>query len=105
MGDQRIPSRAGLQDALDRVVDERSFIDFLQALAGDWAAALGSDATSPTLPHSSPALEWQNGSIGSFFDAAATWADASKNGLRFYNVPTNPWRRAADILRAGKECE
>jgi hypothetical protein len=101
----RWDSRGGLQDALDRVVDVRSFIDFLHALAGDWTAALGSDAANPTLPHSSPASEWQNGSIGSFFDAAATWADASKNGLGFYNVPTNPWRRVADILRTGRAYE
>lgn len=105
MADQHIPSRSSLQDALDRVVDKRSFIDFLHALAGDWTIAPDSDAASPTLPHSSPASEWQNGSIGSFFEEAATWGDASKNGLRFYSVPTNPWRRAADILRAGKEYE
>lgn len=105
MGEERVPSRSGLQDALDRVVDEQSFIDFLHALAGDWTAAFDSDAENPWRPHSSPASEWRNGSIGSFFDAAAAWADASKNGLRFYTVPTNPWRRAADILRAGKEYE
>ena len=81
-----------MREALDRVVDERSFVDFLHALACDWSVA-----PSP--------LDWENGSIGEFLDAAAAWAEASKNGLRFYVVPTNPWRRVADMLIAGKEYE
>lgn len=94
-----------LQDILDRVVDERSFIDYLNALAGDWAVTCGSSDANPAPVHSSRASDWENGSIGTFLTAAASWADASSNGLRFYDVPTNPWRRAADILRAGKEYE
>lgn len=81
-----------LREALDGVVDERSFIGFLHALACDWSAA-----PSPS--------DWQNGSIGAFLDAAAAWAEASKNGLQFYDVPSNPWRRVADMLIAGKEYE
>jgi hypothetical protein len=81
-----------LREALDRVVDERSFTDFLQMLACDWSTA--SDPSG-----------WENGSIGAFLDAAAAWAEASKNGLQFYDVPSNPWRRVADMLIAGKEYE
>ncbi|MET3232031.1 UNVERIFIED_ORG: hypothetical protein ABIC54_004234 [Burkholderia sp. 1263] len=105
VGNESKTSSSGLQDALDRVVDERSFIDFLHALAGDWTAATDSDPAHPLLQHSNRASKWENGSIAAFFDAAASWGDASKSGLRFYNVPTNPWRRVADILCAGKEYE
>ncbi|MFT0170091.1 DUF7660 family protein [Paraburkholderia mimosarum] len=81
-----------LRGALERVVDERSFIDFLNVLASDWFEA--------------PSLSgWESGSIGAFLDAAARWAEASENGLRFYDVPSNPWRRVADMLIAGKEYE
>ncbi|WP_321818702.1 MULTISPECIES: hypothetical protein [unclassified Paraburkholderia] len=81
-----------LREALDGVVDERSFIDFLHALASDWSEAPSQSG-------------WENGSIGAFLGAAAAWAEASKNGLRFYDVPSNPWRRFADMLIAGKEYE
>jgi hypothetical protein len=47
-----------LREALDRVVDERPFTVFLQMLACDWSAA--SDPSG-----------WENGSIGTFLDAAA----------------------------------
>jgi hypothetical protein len=90
-GQERKNSRK-LREALDRVVDEQSFIDFLNVLACDWSETLS-------------AADWENGSIGAFLDAAARWAEASKNGLRFYDVPTNPWRRMADMLIAGKEYE
>lgn len=91
-GNHERKNPSDLREALHRVVDERSFIDFLHALACDWSVA-------PNPPG------WENGSIGAFLDAAATWAEASQNGLRFYDVPSNPWRRVADMLIAGKEYE
>ena len=75
----------------------------LRALAGEWTATHESRVFS-TLP-TDPASNWENGSIGAFSDAAVRWADASRDGLRFYDVPTNPWRRMAEIMRAGKEYE
>ncbi|WP_244201324.1 DUF7660 family protein [Paraburkholderia rhynchosiae] len=89
---QKEKKRSDLREALGRVVDERSFVNFLQMLACDWSAA--SDPSG-----------WENGSIGAFLDAAAGWPEASKKGLRFYDVPSNPWRRGADMLIAGKEYE
>jgi hypothetical protein len=91
-----------LTDALDRVVDEQSFVAFVLALAGDWEKEQELEAASPSPRYSNGALGWENGTIGAYLAAAADWADASKDGLRFYQVPTNAWRRAADILFAGK---
>lgn len=92
-----------LRTLLDCVIDERSFIEYLRALAGEWSARHESGVFS-TLP-TDPASNWENASIGAFLDAAVRWADASRDGLRFYDVPTNPWRRMAEIMRAGKEYE
>lgn len=103
MDEHRGPSPSNSRTLLDRVIDERSFIEYLRALADDWTAAheAGVLSASPT----GSASNWENGSIGAFLDAAVRWADASRNGLRFYDVPANPWRRMAEIMRAGKEYE
>jgi hypothetical protein len=69
-----------------RVQDEKSFIDFLHALAAD---RQGDGA-------------WENGTIEAFLDAAAAWAEvtAGKNAAARRNE--NPWQRCAQILSAGK---
>ena len=82
-----------LNALLEAVCDEATFTRFVAALAKDWEEK-GSldDVESP----------WQNGTIGQFFESATEWATVSKNGLAMYDVPENPWKRAADILSAGK---
>jgi len=74
---------------LDAVEDEATFAAFLYALAEN---RRNGDSSSP----------WQWDKIEDFLDAAGTWAEASKNGLPFYEVPANPWKRAADIIFSGK---
>lgn len=94
-----------LREALEAVEDEQSFIQFLGALATDWEAEQEIESVHPSSPYSSGALGWENGTIGALLDASCRWGSASTNGLRFYQVPDNPWRRAADIIFAGKEYE
>lgn len=94
-----------LEEALEAVVDEQSFTEFLVALATDWEAEQEIESTHPSSPYSSGALGWENGTIGAFLDASCRWGSASANGLRFYQVPQNQWRRAADIIFAGKGYE
>ncbi|WP_412024178.1 hypothetical protein [Burkholderia cepacia] len=91
-----------LQDALERVVDERSLIHFLRVLGHDWNTERQLEADLPPSPYARAALGWQNRSIGEYLEAMIDWAEASEDGLRFYDVPDNPWRRIADILFAGK---
>lgn len=86
----------------DQVNDEESFLSFVTALAADWEEEREIEAVKPSGPYSSGALGWENGTVGAVLDAAARWGEASINGLRFYEKPTNPWRRAAHILHAGK---
>ena len=81
---------ATLHERADAVWDEATFVAFIAALAEDW------EDEGPG------ANEWENGTIAAFLGAAAAWGESTKNGTEFYSVPSNPWRRAAQILLAGK---
>lgn len=91
-----------LHELADQVHDEQSFIEFLAELAADWEEEREIGGKTPSSPYSSGALGWENGTIGSFLERAGSWAEASVNDLKFYEKPSNPWRRAAHILHAGK---
>lgn len=92
-----------LDSALDAVVDEPSFIAFLAALAEDWELEREMEKTKPSLPFSPGARGWENGTIGAFLERSAAWAESSSAGLPLgYVVPSNPWRRCADIIYMGK---
>ena len=86
----------------DSVENEEDFIAFVVALMNDRADEELKESASPSSPFGSEANGWENGSIIAFLDAAAAWGEASKNGLRYYKKPENPWKRAAHILHAGK---
>ncbi|KWF30220.1 hypothetical protein [Burkholderia pseudomultivorans] len=90
---------ARLRDALEQVDDERSLIHFLRVLGHDWNRERQLEADMLSLP---AALGWENRSIGEYLEAMVDWAEASEEGLRFCDVPDNPWRRMANILFAGK---
>ena len=85
----------------DEVYDEPSFVAFLASLASDWDDSERKEAMKPSSPYGATANGWENGSIGSFLDAASAWAGASSHHPN-HEVPENPWRRAAQILHAGK---
>jgi hypothetical protein len=91
-----------LDKLADAVEDEKSFLLFVAALAADWNEERELEAKSPASPYGAGALGWENGSIGAYLESAHAWAEASAEGTRFYQVPVNPWRRAAHILHAGK---
>lgn len=86
----------------DLVENEADFIKFIEALMSDKIEEEEKEALSPSCPYSSGANGWENGSIAAFLQAAAEWGQASMNGLQYYDKPSNPWRRAAHILHAGK---
>lgn len=89
-----------LRDLLQIVVDEDSFLIFLQALSTDFVKR-NKRAESGTLnPSSSYNGEWENITIDSFFESAAAWGVDSR-GMGGYSIPDNPWRRCAEILFAG----
>lgn len=91
-----------LSDVLESVHDEQTFLQFLLALRDDREASLEQEKVTRSSPFGPDARGWENTTIERFFDAAARWARASKNGLPLadYVPPSNPWRRCADILYA-----
>lgn len=91
-----------LYELLDFVDSEESFVQFIERLSQDWYDAERKEIETPSSPYGSGQNGWENGTIGSFLESAAAWAEASKNGLEFYKKPENPWRRAAEIVYMGK---
>ena len=90
-----------LFDLADKVTDEASFVEFIKALALDRAA----EKTISTSPYGPGANGWENGNIETFLEAASAWACASRGGLVGYDLPSNPWKRCADIFLMGKHYE
>lgn len=57
----------------EQVEDEAGYLRFLAALAADWEEDRRLAAANPPKPFGPSPLGWENGSIGGFLDAAATW--------------------------------
>lgn len=83
---------------LERVQDEASFIAFVDALADDFARELELEAASPSSPYGPGAMGWENSRIDLMLDAAARYAEATRNRPETGTV----WRRCAEILYMGK---
>lgn len=79
----------------EQVEDEAGYLRFLAALAADWEEDRRLAAANPPKPFGPSPLGWENGSIGGFLDAAATWGEDSRDGLPGYSRPENTPGRAA----------
>lgn len=89
-----------LDELLERVNDEQSFIAFIQALGADFA--LERTMNEPLSPYGLGALGWENGSVDAFFEAAGAWAIDSSRQVGADVASANVWQRCASILLAGK---
>jgi hypothetical protein len=97
--------KPNLDAVLEQVIDETSFLEFVRALEADWQR---DERESAGKPWGYPG-GWENGTIGAFLERAVAWAEDSKAAWAEDSKPaprtpppaTNPWRRCADILRAG----
>lgn len=89
-------------DALEKVTDATSFIEFLERLRADWQNAVLAENGNPSSPFGSM-HGWENTNIGSFLEAAIAGGTDNKTGLEdgFKNAET-AWRRAAEIILLGK---
>jgi hypothetical protein len=90
-----------LDNLLDTVHDEATFINFMQALAGDFAADREAEAENPSGPYGAGHLGWENGTVDDFLFAAVAWGHI-KMLTGQSAAEKNPWRRCAHILYAGK---
>jgi hypothetical protein len=78
-----------LTDELENVVDLETFLDFVLALIDDWERIEKEGRfRRPNLSTQSPD-DWQNGTIGSYLDAALAWARTTAIG-KTQMVPSDP---------------
>ena len=96
------PANQALEAALSAVTDERTFLAFLSELANNRQSEKEIETRSPSSPWGSGALGWEHGDIENFIGAAASWGEASIEGLAAYQPSENPWKRCAEILHMGK---
>ena len=97
--------KPNIETMLDAVIDEQSLLLFIAALSADWEDERQRALVSPNRAFSAGANGWENGTVGAYLDAAASWGQASINGLpklANYKKPENPWQRVAQILYMGK---
>jgi hypothetical protein len=91
-----------LQELLELVDSEVSFVRFIEGLSQDWYDSEKKEIEAPSSPYGRGHNGWENGTIGGFLESAAAWADASTNDTELYKKPENSWRRAAEIIYMGK---
>lgn len=91
-----------LDDVLNDVNDESSFLAFVSALAADRVDSGEKEKISPSSPYSAAANGWENTSIEAFLKGAVAWGEASNLGISQGLSPSNPWLRFATFLYCGK---
>jgi hypothetical protein len=91
-----------LNDFLNQVVDESTFLAFARALADDRRASVEAEALRPSSPYGSEARDWENVTIERFLDAAVGWAEDTELGKSQGILESNPWKRFAAFLYCGK---
>lgn len=98
----QLHSQMELEEQLDRVADQRSFLVFARALAQDRAAATQVADTSSALPYGPDSAGWESASIESFLEAAVAWAEDSGFGANQGLAGASMWKQFAAFLYAGK---
>jgi hypothetical protein len=93
-----------LDEKLEAVNDEVSFIAFVAALAADHSDEVEKEKLKPSSPFGPGANGWENTTIDSFLEAAARGAE-DRMQSPFYEAPKNAWKRCAEILITGKGYE
>jgi hypothetical protein len=91
-----------LSEMLEKVLDEKSFLLFVQALIADRESAAKAEKEKAAGPWVPDAGGWENTSIEGFLEAASAWATDSDFGLKQGIAESNSWKRFAVFLYAGK---
>jgi hypothetical protein len=93
----------GAEELLEYVVDQKSFIAFVEALATERRQAARLEAEQPVCYQLGGALGWYNGDIASFLEAALTYFQ--EGPLKACPEPKPNWRMLAEFLYCGKIIE
>ena len=88
------------EEFLDSVTDEKTFLQFIKLLSDDWYKSDSIEDRRPSAPYVPRALGWENGTIGDFLEAASAYGEDTHKQKN--SDLKNPWRRAAEIIFAGK---
>jgi len=91
-----------LNEIAEVVCDEKSFLEFVNALIDDRNHAIKAEKQRPSSPYGPDAGGWENISIEDYLAAALSWAEDSNFGLNQSLNTNNPWKRFALSLYAGK---
>ena len=91
-----------LEELLDNVRDEKSFLEFVRALQEDREDELEKEKVNPSSPYGSGANGWENGTIESFLGAAIAWAEDSDFGNAQGLADASIWQKIATFLYCGK---
>ncbi len=89
-----------LDELLEHVHDEQSFLAFIEALGTDFAQERKLNTTRS--PYEAGAYGWENDTIDSFLESASAWAIDSNKCSPPTVAVSNVWQRCAAILLAGK---
>ena len=90
---------ASPEELLDRVVDRKSFVEFVTALAEERDEAERMERAEPVRYQLGGAHGWQNGSISSFLYAALEYFESKP----FHQPEAEPsWKILTDFLYYGK---
>jgi len=90
-----------LDDLLEAVIDEFTFVKFVAALGADFALERVLETKAPSDSWAAGALGWENITVDAVFESATAWANDTTN-IDVDRVNQNPWKRCAHILYAGK---
>lgn len=90
-----------LDDFLEKVKDQESFLEFARALQADKEDETIKEKAKPSSPYGAGCNGWENSSIEGFLEAAIAWAEDSNFGENF-QIEDNPWKKFALFLYCGK---
>jgi hypothetical protein len=91
-----------LDTMLENVSDEKSLLKFIEALISDRARVAEAQKEKPSSPRGPDAGGWETTSIEHFLESAVAWAADTNFGLDQGLSSSNPWKRFAVFLLAGK---
>lgn len=94
-----------LNDYLEAVVDETTFLAFVEALADDRRVAdrTAADAAGEVQDAAGEVQNsWENDSIQDFLEAGHAWAQDSAFGAKQGLASASPWKKFAVFLYCGK---
>lgn len=91
-----------LNELLESVSDEQTFLAFVNALRKDREIDVSADKASLSGPYEPTRGGWENVTIESFLESACSWAEDTGFGESQNLIGASPWKKFATFLYLGK---